>query len=78
MYLLGYQAMVYVGSVVVAPPAGYLYDKIGFSHTFLMMGCCALLFTLISSFTLSSSRAGKKASTVRTDVLHPQTVKPSK
>lgn len=32
MYLLGYQAMVYVGSVVVAPPAGYLYDKIGFSH----------------------------------------------
>ncbi|WP_333494812.1 oligosaccharide MFS transporter [Kluyvera sp. CHPC 1.251] len=78
MYLLGYQAMVYVGSVVVAPPAGYLYDKIGFSHTFLMMGCCALLFTLISSFTLSSSHAGKKTSTVRTDVLHPQTVKPSK
>ena len=39
MYLLGYQAMVYVGSVVVAPPAGYLYDKIGFSHTFLIMGC---------------------------------------
>lgn len=60
MYLLGYQAMVYVGSVVVAPPAGYLYDKIGFSHTFLIMGCCALLFTAISAFTLSSSIAGKK------------------
>lgn len=78
MYLLGYQAMVYVGSVVVAPPAGYLYDKIGFSHTFLIMGCCALLFTLISSFTLASSHAGKKRSVARSDVLNPQTIKPSK
>lgn len=53
MYLLGYQAMVYVGSVAVAPPAGYLYDKIGFAYTYLMMGCCVLLFTFISAFTLS-------------------------
>lgn len=53
MYLLGYQAMIYVGSVVVAPPAGYLYDKIGFDKTYLIMGSCALLFTLISAFTLS-------------------------
>lgn len=67
MYLLGYQAMVYVGSVVVAPPAGYLYDKIGFSHTFLIMGCCALLFTAISAFTLSSSIAGKKTLPVRAE-----------
>lgn len=41
MYLLGYQAMIYVGSIVVAPPAGYLYDRIGFEHTYLLMGCCA-------------------------------------
>ncbi|UAK19248.1 oligosaccharide MFS transporter [Kluyvera sp. CRP] len=67
MYLLGYQAMVYVGSVVVAPPAGYLYDKIGFSHTFLIMGCCALLFTAISAFTLSSSIAGKKTLPARAE-----------
>ena len=67
MYLLGYQAMVYVGSVVVAPPAGYLYDKIGFSHTFLIMGCCALLFTAISAFTLSSSNAGKKTLPARAE-----------
>jgi OHS family lactose permease-like MFS transporter len=56
MYLLGYQAMIYVGSVVVAPPAGYLYDRIGFEHTYLLMGACALLFTLVSVFTLSGER----------------------
>lgn len=56
MYLLGYQAMIYVGSVVVAPPAGYLYDRIGFEHTYLLMGACALLFTVISAFTLSGER----------------------
>ncbi len=56
MYLMGYQAMIYVGSVVVAPPAGYLYDRIGFEHTYLLMGTCALLFTLISAFTLAGER----------------------
>jgi oligosaccharide:H+ symporter len=59
MYLLGYQAMIYVGSVVVAPPAGYLYARIGFEQTYLMMGCCALFFTLISSFTLSRCRSAR-------------------
>lgn len=78
MYLLGYQAMVYVGSVVVAPPAGYLYDKIGFAHTFLIMGGCALLFTLISAFTLSCSHAGKKTVIPRADMLRSQTIKTSK
>ena len=54
MYLLGYQAMIYVGSIVVAPPAGYYYDRIGFAHTYLIMGGIALLFTLISTLTLSA------------------------
>ncbi|PLR45185.1 oligosaccharide MFS transporter [Chimaeribacter arupi] len=61
MYLLGYQAMIYVGSVVVAPPAGYLYDRIGFDRTYLLMGAAALLFTLISAFTLSPCRAARTA-----------------
>ncbi len=59
MYLLGYQAMIYVGSIVVAPPAGYLYDRIGFDRTYLLMGSVALLFTLISAFTLSACRAAR-------------------
>ena len=62
MYLLGYQAMIYVGSIVVAPPAGYLYDKIGFEHTYLLMGCCALLFTAISALTLSRCKSDRDVS----------------
>ena len=58
MYLLGYQAMIYVGSIVVAPTAGYLYEKIGFAHTYFIMGGCALFFTLVSGFTLSRCRSG--------------------
>ncbi|TCV98900.1 oligosaccharide MFS transporter [Biostraticola tofi] len=54
MYLLGYQAMLYVGSIAIASPVGMLYEKIGFEHTYLIMGTTALVFTLISAFTLSA------------------------
>jgi len=57
MYLLGYQAMIYVGSIVIAPPAGYLYQRIGFVHTYLIMGGIALFFTLVSAFTLSACQS---------------------
>lgn len=78
MYLLGYQAMIYVGSVVVAPPAGYLYDKIGFEHTYLMMGSCALLFTLISAFTLSRCQSKRDESRNFTPVLNTAPIEPVK
>ncbi|MCT4702215.1 oligosaccharide MFS transporter [Enterobacteriaceae bacterium H20N1] len=78
MYLLGYQAMIYVGSVVVAPPAGYLYDKIGFEHTYLMMGCCALLFTLISAFTLSRCQSKRDESRNFSPTLGAAPVEPAK
>ncbi|EMD9272168.1 oligosaccharide MFS transporter [Cronobacter malonaticus] len=57
MYLLGYQAMLYVGNVVVSSPAGYLYDRIGFEQTYILMGATALTFTLISAFTLSACQS---------------------
>lgn len=78
MYLLGYQAMIYVGSVVVAPPAGYLYDKIGFEHTYLMMGCCALLFTLISAFTLSRCQSKRDESRIFAPALDTAPAEPVK
>ena len=78
MYLLGYQAMIYVGSIVVAPPAGYLYDKIGFEHTYLLMGSCALLFTLISAFTLSRCRSTWDASRPFSPALDATPVEPAK
>ncbi|WP_039056952.1 oligosaccharide MFS transporter [Enterobacter sp. Bisph1] len=57
MYLLGYQAMLYVGNVVISSPAGILYDRIGFEKTYIIMGCIALTFTLISLFTLSACQS---------------------
>lgn len=78
MYLLGYQAMIYVGSIVVAPPAGYLYDKIGFEHTYLMMGCCALLFTFISAFTLSRCQSKRDESPSFSAILDPSPAEPAK
>jgi len=49
--------MIYVGSIVIAPPAGYLYQRIGFEHTYLIMGGIALFFTLVSAFTLSACQS---------------------
>ena len=70
--------MIYVGSIVVAPPAGYLYDKIGFEHTYLLMGSCALLFTLISAFTLSRCRSTWDASRLFSPALDTNPVEPAK
>ncbi|WMY76141.1 oligosaccharide MFS transporter [Buttiauxella selenatireducens] len=78
MYLLGYQAMLYVGSVVVAPPAGYLYDKIGFGNTYLIMGSCALVFTFISAFTLSRCQSKRDESSFLKPALNSAPVEPAK
>ncbi|WP_414164875.1 oligosaccharide MFS transporter [Superficieibacter sp. BNK-5] len=72
MYLLGYQAMLYVGNVVVSSPAGILYDRIGFEHTYIIMGATALFFTFISAFTLSACQARGRA---KYDVAENSTVK---
>lgn len=53
MYLLGYQGTIYVISLLLATPAGYLYDRIGFGDTYVLMGVIALVVTLISVKTLS-------------------------
>ncbi|TKI04347.1 oligosaccharide MFS transporter [Martelella alba] len=69
MYLLGYQAMIYIGSIVISSPAGYLYDRIGFEHTYIIMGGIALFFTLVSVFTLASCRS-KNQPIVADDATH--------
>jgi len=42
---------------VVSSPAGILYDRIGFEHTYIIMGAIALTFTFISLFTLSACQS---------------------
>ena len=71
MYLLGYQAMLYVGNVVVSSPAGYLYDRIGFEQTYILMGAIALTFTLISAFTLSACQSKRDGSFVEPEHAEP-------
>ncbi|WP_031525171.1 oligosaccharide MFS transporter [Siccibacter colletis] len=71
MYLLGYQAMLYVGNVVVSSPAGYLYDRIGFEQTYILMGAIALTFTLISAFTLSACQSKRDGSYVEPEHAEP-------
>ncbi|MGF7050315.1 OHS family lactose permease-like MFS transporter [Paenibacillus sp. DS2015] len=56
MYLVGYQFSGALGATLIAPIAGKLYDDIGFSNTYLLLGGYVLLFTIISAFTLRGTK----------------------
>lgn len=55
MYLIGYQCTMYVGTIFVSAPVGYLYDHIGFGNTYFIMGGIVILFALLSIFVLSNN-----------------------
>lgn len=57
MYLLGYQSVNYIGTVLLSPLSGYLYEKIGFADTYLLMGGTVLLFTIISAVLLKNNQS---------------------
>ncbi|CAM2877829.1 MFS transporter [Paenibacillus sediminis] len=69
MYLVGYQFSGTLASVVLAPVVGQLYDSIGFSRTYLMMGAYVFVFTVISACTLSGTRTERDLNETR-GVLH--------
>lgn len=56
LYLVGYQFASQVGATVLSPVIGSFYDTIGFRSTYIIMGCIVLVFTVISMFTLASSK----------------------
>lgn len=60
MYLLGYQSVNYIGTVLLSPLSGYLYEKIGFADTYLLMGGIVLLFTIISSVLLKDNQSSTR------------------
>ncbi|HBL6926568.1 TPA: MFS transporter, partial [Citrobacter koseri] len=45
-----------IGTVILSPLSGYLYERLGFSHTYFMMGCTVLFFTIISAFLLQNNK----------------------
>ncbi|WP_209368667.1 MFS transporter [Priestia megaterium] len=65
LYLVGFQFASQIGASVLSPIAGGLYDSVGFSRTYLIMGGMVLIFNVISMFTLLNS---KKHKFIRKDV----------
>lgn len=56
MYLIGYQCFFYIGTILVSAPIGALYDKIGFSKAYFIMGAIIIFFSIISAFVLRNER----------------------
>ena len=56
LYLVGYQFASQVGATVLSQVIGRFYDTVGFSSTYIIMGCIVLVFTIISMFTLASTK----------------------
>lgn len=56
LYLVGYQFAMQIGTTVLSPIAGSLYDGMGFRHTYILMGLFILVFTGISAFTLLNQK----------------------
>ncbi len=52
LYLVGYQFASQAGATVLSPVIGRFYDTVGFSSTYIIMGCIVLVFVVISMFTL--------------------------
>lgn len=69
LYLVGYQFASQVGATVLSPIIGRFYDTVGFSSTYIIMGCIVLVFTLISMITLASSKKENLITTKNTNSL---------
>ncbi|WNN48613.1 MFS transporter [Siccibacter colletis] len=56
IYLIGFQFSKQMMAIFLSAFAGNMYDRIGFQDTYLMLGCFVLTVTMVSAFTLSSSK----------------------
>ncbi|MNB98335.1 Lactose permease [compost metagenome] len=72
VYLIGYQSINYVGIALVGPLIGEMYEVIGFADSYLIMGGVALLFTIISCFTLSEKREQAENNKDNSNVIKPK------
>ena len=53
IYLIGFNFAKQLAAIFLSAFAGNMYDRIGFQHTYLILGCFVLAMTLLSAFTLS-------------------------
>ncbi|AYH01816.1 MFS transporter [Pectobacterium parmentieri] len=56
IYLIGFQFSKSFSSIFLSAGIGHLYQKMGFSSSYLVLGSVALFFTVISLFTLDKNR----------------------
>jgi OHS family lactose permease-like MFS transporter len=56
LYLVGFQFSTQIGTTILSPIVGRMYDGIGFKHTYLFMGTLVLIFTIFAAFTLLNKK----------------------
>ena len=61
IYMVGFVFAKGVGATLLSPLAGHMYEVFGFRHTYIVLGSSALLFTIISMFSLDSGKHRKPA-----------------
>ncbi|MDT2037294.1 MFS transporter [Providencia rettgeri] len=60
LYLVGFSCMSSVVASILSPLAGWGYDKIGFAHTYLVMGGFVIITTILSAFCLRGDGTGNQ------------------
>ena len=56
LYLVGFQFATQIGTTVLSPIVGKMYDRVGFRETYLFMGILVLVFTIFAAFTLLNKK----------------------
>lgn len=64
LYLVGYQLSNQLGSAILSPIVGNLYDTVGFKMAYLFLGTVVGVFTLFGSFALISDKRFPKEESV--------------
>ena len=59
IYMVAFVFAKGVGAAIISPLAGHMYEVYGFRQTYILLGSSALLFTLVSIFSLDSGKHRK-------------------
>ncbi|HAX4763081.1 TPA: MFS transporter [Escherichia coli] len=70
VYLIGFQFSKQLAAILLSTFAGHLYDRMGFQNTYFVLGMIVLTVTVISAFTLSTSRGDVLPSVAKAPVAH--------
>lgn len=70
VYLIGFQFSKQLAAILLSTFAGHLYDRMGFQNTYFVLGMIVLTVTVISAFTLSTSRGDVLPSVEKAPVAH--------